>query len=314
MFTTGSKLFLGATVAVDGRGHCVRRLQRRRRTAGSARSACCQCGGGVRRSFAASTSTPATATCSAMSESASLESPAAQPPVERSMWPALARCRRRRPRRRCRFASRSSSRSASSCCSPRRSSGWCRAGANGQSADAAYNASAAQADAASDRVPRRSPPSASPRSSTRSRASCCGSTRAVVPWCSSITGALILFGGFVFAVEADPQARAWSPACARSVPLGLVSVGAVIGHRRAAPHRARTRRPNPTTEPCATWPRKAKAIRRRSTSRARRTCRLEEQHRHHRRPRSRRQAVGVRASGTPSRRTRSRCRAATWST
>ena len=89
MFTTGSKLFLGATVLAvvaaivyglsNGR---IVGLARRDRPA--------QRGAGLRLPASASTTTPTTATCRRCPRTPRSSAPAAQPPVGRSMWPVVA--------------------------------------------------------------------------------------------------------------------------------------------------------------------------------------------------------------------------------
>ena len=109
-------------------------------------------------------------------------------------------------------------------CWPRRSSGWCRAGASAPVPIPAYN------DGVRKRMlhPLEFPIAGCGRSrrasSTRSRASCCASTRSAGRWCSSSLGALV--------ARSSASCSRPSAGVSKGTVAGIVTVGALAPRRR----------------------------------------------------------------------------------
>ena len=151
---------------------------------------------------------------SAMSDNATTESPAGAAAGRAQHVARPRRGGRRRDRGRCVSRSRSCSRPGSCCCWPPPSSGWCRAGASGPRAIRAYNAGLRK---------RMLHPLEFPVLAAAGLAAIIYSFSRIMLWIDKsggpvvfiIAGALVLFGGFLFASRPSLK-KGSSPGSARS--------------------------------------------------------------------------------------------------
>ena len=230
MFTTGSKLFLGATVLVDRRRDRLRHVEgRRRRLARRHRPA--QRGDRVRLPVRRQLLHPRRQRVGDVRRRHHRSACSAAARRAQHVAGAHRRGRWRNRGRRGLEADRVQGRRRA-CCWPPASNGWCTAGASGPRPTLRTTPTCASACCTRSSSPC-SPRPASPRSSTRSRGSCCGSTRVAARSCSSSPVRWCLFGGFLFASKPSLKKGVVTGVCAIAA-LGLDQHRCGDGRRRSA--------------------------------------------------------------------------------